>query len=86
MGAHTQEVVVAELVRRMLCGEPLLPLPQASQDLALLAYMLQKREAAITQLRARCEKEVERGQAVAPHLRTALYVDEILPILDSVQG
>ena len=47
MGAHTQEVVVAELVRRMLCGEPLLPLPQASQDLALLAFELDRRGAVL---------------------------------------
>ena len=47
--------VAAVLVRRMLLGEPLLPIPHASQDLAMLAYTIDRQSAMIERVIAFCE-------------------------------
>lgn len=43
--------VVAELVTRMLHGGPLLPMPQASQDLGMLAWRIDQQDAALVRVR-----------------------------------
>lgn len=43
--------VAAELVSRMLLGEPLLPFAPASQDMGMLAYAIDKMGAQIARVR-----------------------------------
>lgn len=79
----TVDEAVAELISRMLQGKPLLPLPEASQDLALLAFRIQQQDAALTRLREMCEREIGRNAEFGlGRLRPALYVDEVLSVLD----
>jgi hypothetical protein len=71
---------IGMLVDRMLRGQPLLPLEGASQDLAMLAYAIDRQGASIVRVRALATQL----QAVGPdrQVRAAHIADEILGALD----
>jgi hypothetical protein len=71
--------VAAELVRRMLRGEPLLPFRPASQDLAMLAYAIDRQGAQINRVRMLAKTLAE---ADPERVRSGHVADEILETLD----
>jgi hypothetical protein len=68
-----------ELVNRMLRGQALLPFPEASQDLAMLAYTIDRQGAMIGRVRKLAKTLAD---ADPEPVRSGHVADEILDVLD----
>lgn len=78
---NATDAVVAEMVSRLLQELPLLPLPEASQDLGLLAFTLDRQSAALKAQRAAIERVRQLADEAAAE-QELLWPVQVIDALD----